>query len=670
VRLSLLALVVAVGALGCGAPEEPPRSAASGETSAEGFGPATAKAVEPESHTHPKRRPRGRPLPAFQGWSLEGQKISAANLLGKRLLIYFFNPEVETAATVTQAVNAIAPLRGKQNFEIVGIATGTTHAEAQAFAADQAIAFPVIDDTSAQLAQTFGLREPLALLGVDSEGYLTFGFSQFDDTDSAMLDATLHKLMRLPDSGPAQPQRPLAPDFSADILDSDERFELSAQSGKGVILIFFLHTCPHCHHALEALRIVLEGLPEQARPVLVGVEITGRTHAVRSLLKEEGLDYFPVLFDDDGSIQEAYGVFGGVPDIFFIDADGRITGRLQSWNEQTDQPLARMRAAKIGGGPVPMLLNTRGYSGNEACGVCHEMEYDTWRFTAHASAYDTLVKHGADTDEECVSCHVVGHGQPGGFVDTLATPQLEDVGCESCHGRGGPHLSPDFVPDGDYGAACITCHDTKHSLGFDYEEFRPRISHVQNAHLLALPPEKQQRLLAERGRPGGSLLTTTAEFVGSDACRSCHAAEFETWTAQPHARAVAALEAKGKASDADCLRCHTTGFGRPGGFAAATPVSDQADLARVGCESCHGPGGDHVKEAAPKLGTILSLGDKCDSCVILQICGGCHDDANDPGFEFEVVDKIDRQRHGTKEPGGKPKTAASKERAIAIAERG
>jgi hypothetical protein len=41
--------------------------------------------------------------------------------------------------------------------------------------------------------------------------------------------------------------------------------------------------------------------------------------------------------------------------------------------------------------------------------------------------------------------------------------------------------------------------------------------------------------------------------------------------------------------------------------------------------------------------------------VILQICGGCHDDANDPGFEFEVRDKIEAQRHGTIEPGtGKP----------------
>jgi hypothetical protein len=89
-------------------------------------------------------------------------------------------------------------------------------------------------------------------------------------------------------------------------------------------------------------------------------------------------------------------------------------------------------------------------------------------------------------------------------------------------------------------------------------------------------------------------------------------------------------------------------------------VESHTDLARVGCESCHGPGGEHVKEDAVKIGNIVSLGDKCDSCVILQICGSCHDEANDPGFEFEVIEKIEAQRHGTIEPGtGKPKVEAT-----------
>jgi hypothetical protein len=119
---------------------------------------------------------------------------------------------------------------------------------------------------------------------------------------------------------------------------------------------------------------------------------------------------------------------------------------------------------------------------------------------------------------------------------------------------------------------------------------------------------------------------------------------------------VATLSKAGKSTHADCLACHTTGFGRPGGFPRDGAVESHTDLARVGCESCHGPGGEHVKQDATRIGSIVSLGDKCDSCVILQICGRCHDEANDPGFEFEVIEKIEAQRHGTIEPGtGKPK---------------
>jgi hypothetical protein len=123
---------------------------------------------------------------------------------------------------------------------------------------------------------------------------------------------------------------------------------------------------------------------------------------------------------------------------------------------------------------------------------------------------------------------------------------------------------------------------------------------------------------------------------------------------------VATLSKAGKSANADCLACHTTGFGRPGGFPGDGVVESHTDLARVGCESCHGPGGEHVKQGAAKTGNIVSLGDKCDSCVILQICGRCHDEVNDPGFEFEVLEKIEAQRHGTIEPGtGKPKAESA-----------
>jgi peroxiredoxin len=609
------------------------------------------------------RSERERPLPAFSGRTLDGATLSSSDLLGRRLVLFFFDPEAEAAAPAAQALAVLARLRTTHNFEIVGVAAAKSRETLDAFVAAHALDFRIFDDSRREIVQKLGLRVPVAVVGVDGEGYVSFATMSFptDVPDpAAAAESELRERLRLPALGeslePVLGERPPAPDFLAERLEGGAPFDSTSLRGRAAVLIFFLHTCPHCHHALAALKTDLAALPEAQRPALVGVSLVNHPTDVRKAMAEDGLDFFPILFDADSRIRTAYGATAGVPDIFLLDADGRVTARVRGWRDDRDPPLMRMRLAKLAGAPVPMLLHQSGFSGNEFCGVCHEPEQQTWELTKHAAAFDTLVEHGADRNAECVSCHVVGLGQPGGFVLTGGTPQFEDVGCESCHGRGGPHLSPGFVKDGDYAPRCVTCHDAKHSLGFEYATFAPKVSHAANAHLLALSVEEKRRVLAEAAKLRADLLPTDARYVGSDACRSCHAAEWETWSKQPHANALASLAAKQQAGNADCLRCHTTAYGLPGGFPAGAAPDDHADLARVGCESCHGPGEKHVADGSRKLGTIVSLGDKCDSCVILQICGACHDDQNDAGFTFRVQERIERQRHGTIEAGtGKPK---------------
>jgi peroxiredoxin len=655
-RCAGFALALATGmAIACGAAE--------GESEASGSAAASEVAAAAGSRSPPARAPerKERPLPAFSGWTLDKDKLSISSLIGKRLLIYFFDPGFSGTPAVTDAVVNVSKLRLENNFRIVGVAVRSNRGEASEFVREHGIDFPVIDDSSGAIARRLGLRSPLALLSVDAEGYVVFGMLQFptDEHASEVIDGQIRQALRLPalagESEPTLGNRPEAPLFTAEVLDSDERFDLAAHKGMPVVLVFFLHTCPHCHEALGFLKEALAAIPEEQRPQLLGIEVSGRTAAVRGVLRDRNLDFFPVAFDPDGSIRAAYGSFAGVPDTFLIDRDGRIVARVQGWRPRHDPPLLRMRLARIAGAETPMLLRSQGYSGNEVCGVCHELEHETWQFTTHASAFDTLLKHGEETDPECVSCHVVGYEQPGGFVSSQETPDLEHVGCETCHGRGGPHLSPDFLRNGDYAPVCVQCHDTKHSLGFDYAAFVPRVSHAKLEYVTKLPFERKQAL-AERGVPRANLLPGSAAHVGSDACQSCHEAEYATWAAAPHARAVASLAKDGHEGDVTCLACHTTGYGRDGGFPSGGGIAEHRDLARVGCESCHGPGGDHVGENATRIGTIVSLSDKCDSCVILQICGRCHDDENDPGFEFEVQAKIEAQRHGTIEPGtGQPK---------------
>lgn len=597
------------------------------------------------------RHSNERPVPNFDGRTLAGTSLSMKSMLGDRVVLFFFDPSDPKSAPVARAVQALHEKAADNNFKVVGVGRGDSTAAIATFRRSNQLGFPVIDDSSGAIARKLRLQVPLAILGVDADGYVTFGLSYFpapQDAEASTKELLADSMRVSLDEtiGGELYAWPEAPSLGATNLDDGTKIETEALRGKAAIVIFFLHTCPHCHKALESIKGILEGMPQAQRPALVAISVQNAPTAIRRSMAELGLDFFTPYVDPNGEAVDAWGVTGGVPVVNVVDAEGRIRHRSQGWNEKRDGAMLRMQVARASGTRVPMILDPKGYSGNNVCGTCHEQEYATWQFTSHATAFDTLVTHEADRRKDCVGCHVIGYEEPGGYDFYRRPAHLENVGCESCHGRGGPHLSPNFVPmkEGtrDYAQVCGTCHNETHSLGFEFETFHPRVSHDRIA---ALSNAERAELL--EGGPARDLLPTTADYVGSNACQSCHEAEFATWEKSPHGHAVATLEGKDSAGSPDCLACHTTAYGKAGGFVPDVPHADQPDLARVGCESCHGPGGDHIGENAKRVGTILSLGDKCDSCVILKVCGTCHDDENDPGFKFKVEERIEAQRHGT-----------------------
>jgi len=111
-------------------------------------------------------------------------------------------------------------------------------------------------------------------------------------------------------------------------------------------------------------------------------------------------------------------------------------------------------------------------------------------------------------------------------------------------------------------------------------------------------------------------------YALSESCAQCHKAEYETWKQSRHSHAFAALEEKQRIFDSNCVGCHSLGY-RDQGFVSvkATP-----QFANVHCESCHGPGAEHVK--APTAGNYKTP-PKNQSCL------ACHDRDNSPDFVFE-----------------------------------
>ena len=113
-------------------------------------------------------------------------------------------------------------------------------------------------------------------------------------------------------------------------------------------------------------------------------------------------------------------------------------------------------------------------------------------------------------------------------------------------------------------------------------------------------------------------------YASATACQRCHEQEYLQWSATRHAFAYQTLLKKERYFDARCVSCHTTGFGYPTGFQIG--AQDSA-LKGVQCETCHGPGKQHVGN--PKKSNIRSGTDT-------SLCLECHDTKHSPGFT-EVV---------------------------------
>jgi 2',3'-cyclic-nucleotide 2'-phosphodiesterase (5'-nucleotidase family) len=113
-----------------------------------------------------------------------------------------------------------------------------------------------------------------------------------------------------------------------------------------------------------------------------------------------------------------------------------------------------------------------------------------------------------------------------------------------------------------------------------------------------------------------------APFVGVETCAGCHADQKAVWDKTGHAHAMATLERKNNQFDNECVRCHVVGF-ETGGFQSLITTPQ---FANVQCESCHGPGREHVAKPAKGYGHMETpVG-----------CVQCHTNVNSPDFDFET----------------------------------
>jgi len=119
-------------------------------------------------------------------------------------------------------------------------------------------------------------------------------------------------------------------------------------------------------------------------------------------------------------------------------------------------------------------------------------------------------------------------------------------------------------------------------------------------------------------------------YVGSLACKPCHEEEYKSFmTYAKKSRSYKSIERVEKELTEEeikgCYQCHTTGYGKDGGFISPEKTPD---LKNAGCEVCHGPGEFHVKTKSPK---------DIKSHLTLKDCEICHTSERVKAFRFKPL---------------------------------
>jgi len=154
--------------------------------------------------------------------------------------------------------------------------------------------------------------------------------------------------------------------------------------------------------------------------------------------------------------------------------------------------------------PHPRRAVQGNFVGTERCAPCHKTSYKAWMASGHAKATRTLVEFDPphQFDPECITCHVTGwrpqscFPYDSGYLGLDTTPNLEAVGCESCHGPGGAHAAAELennealkqklrrsvaVAKAEAKAhVCSRCHDVNNSPDFEFEAYWSGVAHHED----------------------------------------------------------------------------------------------------------------------------------------------------------------------------------------------
>ena len=128
----------------------------------------------------------------------------------------------------------------------------------------------------------------------------------------------------------------------------------------------------------------------------------------------------------------------------------------------------------------------------------------------------------------------------------------------------------------------------------------------------------------------GSSFAEENLYIGSEGCKECHEEEYSNF--KKYSKKAKSFEIIKKMEKKlspeeyqECFECHTTGYGKEGGFISEEKTPELMD---AGCEVCHGPGSLHADSEDPDL--IISD-------ISMENCNTCHSKDRIEAFDFKPL---------------------------------
>ena len=124
----------------------------------------------------------GKPAPAFSLPSLDGHMVSLADYRGKKVLLVYWASWCSPCKAEMPTLNRLYRGAAGTNFafEILAVSVDEERAEAEKFARENGMTFPVLLDPGQKTVDRFHVESIPSMIVVDSAGTIIFGRSGFD----------------------------------------------------------------------------------------------------------------------------------------------------------------------------------------------------------------------------------------------------------------------------------------------------------------------------------------------------------------------------------------------------------------------------------------------------------------------------------------------------------